>query len=132
MGLFGGTIHTLENSLDYATAKNRAISNNIANVDTPNYKAKEVTFKNVLNETISGSFEAKRTNPKHLPFSMDSSSHAYQIMTSNNTMYNHNGNNVDIDKEMAELAKNQIYYRGLVDRLSGKFSSLQTVIRGGR
>lgn len=132
MGLFEGTIHTLGNSLDYASAKNRAISNNIANVDTPNYKAKEVDFKNVLNDAISGSFDAKRTNPKHLPFSDESSGQAYQVTSSKNTMYNHNGNNVDIDKEMAELAKNQIYYRGLADRLSGKFSSLQMVIRGGR
>ncbi|ASN05732.1 flagellar basal body rod protein FlgB [Virgibacillus necropolis] len=132
MGLFEGTIRTLENSLDYATAKNRVISNNVANVDTPNYNAKEVVFKHVLNDAISGSFEAKRTNPKHLPFSLESSSHAYQVRTLNNTMYNHNGNNVDIDKEMSELAKNQIYYQGLVDRLSGKFGSLQTVIRGGR
>lgn len=46
-------------------------------------------------------------------------------------MYSHNGNNVDIDKEMAELAENQIYYNGLVDRINGKFGSLQTVIRGG-
>lgn len=132
MGLFEGTIQTLENSLDYATAKNRTISTNIANVDTPDYKAKDVTFKNILNQTISNSFEAKRTNPKHIPFSADSTSPTSRITTSRNTIYNHNGNNVDIDKEMAELATNQIYYQGLVDRLSGKFSSLQSVIRGGR
>lgn len=132
VGLFGGTIHTLENSLDYASSKNRAISNNIANVDTPNYKSKEVVFKNVLNDAISSSFEAKRTNPKHIPFSAESSGQAFRTVSSNNTTYNHNGNNVDIDKEMSELATNQIYYQGLVDRLNGKFSSLQTVIRGGR
>ena len=46
-------------------------------------------------------------------------------------MYNHNGNNVDVDHEMAELAKNQLYYQAVVDRLNGKFSSLEKVIRGG-
>lgn len=132
MGLFGATIQTLENSLDYATAKNRMIANNIANVDTPNYKAKEIDFKSVLNDTISRTFETKRTNPKHIPFSSGETNHTYRATTSNNTMYNHNGNNVDIDKEMSELAVNQIYYQALVDRLSGKFNSLQTVIRGGR
>lgn len=132
MGLFEGTINTLGKSLDYATAKNRAISSNIANVDTPNYKAKEVVFKNVLNDAMSSSIDAKRTNPRHLPFSEDTSNHSFRTISSTNTMYNHNGNNVDIDKEMSELAKNQIYYQGLVDRMAGKFSSLQTVIRGGR
>ncbi|WP_100010965.1 flagellar basal body rod protein FlgB [Lentibacillus sediminis] len=130
MDLFAGTIRTLENSLDYASAKNRAISNNIANIDTPNYKSKEVVFKDVLNNARQSSFAAKRTNEQHLSFSGTLGT-PYRVVTDNSTVYNHNGNNVDVDKEMAELAKNQIYYQGLVDRISGKFSSLQTVLRGG-
>ncbi|PAV29995.1 flagellar basal body rod protein FlgB [Virgibacillus profundi] len=130
MELFGGTIRTLEKSLNYATAKNRAISTNISNIDTPNYKAKDVVFKDALNDAVANSLEAKRTNERHLPF--NSINHSpYQTIAKNNTMYNHNGNNVDVDKEMAELAKNQIYYQALVDRINGKFSSLQSVIRGG-
>jgi flagellar basal-body rod protein FlgB len=128
MDLFGGTINHLERSLDYASTKNRVISNNIANIDTPNYKAKEVSFSNVLNETIH-SFEARQTNPRHIPFENQKRTHT--ITTNNSTAYNHNGNNVDVDREMTELAKNQIYYNGLIDRLNGKFNSLQTVIRGG-
>lgn len=130
MELFSGTIRTLEHSLDYASAKNRTISNNISNIDTPNYKAKNVVFKNVLNDAISDSFEAKRTNEKHIRFNSDYHS-SYMITEKNNKMYNHNGNNVDVDKEMADLAKNQIYYQALVDRINGKFGSLQRVIRGG-
>lgn len=129
MDFFSGTIKTLEDTLNYATAKNRAISNNISNIDTPNYKSKDVVFKDVLNDAHS--LEAKRTNEKHLPFSQTNNS-SYQTVTKGTTTYNHNGNNVDVDKEMAELAKNQIYYQALVDRINGKFSSLQTVIRGGR
>ncbi|WP_106497630.1 flagellar basal body rod protein FlgB [Lentibacillus sp. Marseille-P4043] len=132
MDLFGGTFRTLENSLDYASVKNSTISNNIANVDTPNYKAKDVTFKNVLHKELGNSLAAKRTDPRHLPFNNGTSQNSYQINTKNDTMYNHNGNNVDIDKEMAELAENQIYYQSLVDRMNGKFRDLQTVVRGGR
>ncbi|WP_163971217.1 flagellar basal body rod protein FlgB [Oceanobacillus halotolerans] len=131
MDFFGGTIRSLESSLDYATMKNRTISNNIANVNTPNYKAKEVTFNNVLQDELSSSINAKRTNAKHIPFQQNGETKSFHISTKNNTTYNHNGNNVDIDKEMTELAKNQIYYQSLVDRINGKFSSLQTVIRGG-
>ncbi|SDQ60837.1 flagellar basal-body rod protein FlgB [Virgibacillus subterraneus] len=132
MELFGGTFQKLENSLNYASAKNRTISNNIANVDTPNYKSKDVAFKNVLNEALNTSFETKRTHPKHISFNNVNTNQSFQTITNRNSMYNHNGNNVDIDKEMSDLAKNQIYYRSLVDRMNGKFSSLQTVIRGGR
>lgn len=132
MSLFEGTIQTLERSLDYSALKNRTISNNIANVDTPNYKSKEVSFKNVLTDQLENTFQAKRTNSRHIPFQSDSAQDSFQVVTNSNTTYNHNGNNVDIDKEMSELAKNQIYYQSVVDRLNGKFSSLQTVIRGGR
>ncbi|MDC3414142.1 flagellar basal body rod protein FlgB [Aquibacillus sp. 3ASR75-11] len=133
MSLFGNTIQTLEQSLDYASLKNKTISNNIANVDTPNFKTKEVAFKSILNETLqSSTFRAKRTNPKHIAFGSNVNESTFKITTNQSTTYNQNGNNVDMDKEMTELAKNQIYYQSLVDRINGKFSSLQTVIRGGR
>lgn len=130
MDLFQGTIRSLENTLDFATAKHQAISSNISNVDTPNYQAKDVKFKHVLNDALSSTTEAKKTHTNHLSFEneMDKS---FQTVTKKHTTFNHNGNNVDMDKEMADLAKNQIYYQALVDRINGKFSSLQTVIRGG-
>ncbi|MCF3942439.1 flagellar basal body rod protein FlgB [Oceanobacillus alkalisoli] len=130
MDLFGGTISNLERSLDYASARNRTISNNIANVDTPNYKSQDVVFKHVLTDAMSNQIQAKRTDPRHIPFSGETGTN-YQVVANNNTTYNHNGNNVDIDREMTELAKNQIYYNGLIDRINGKFGSLQTVLRGG-
>lgn len=130
MNLFDGTIQALEKSLTYATAKNRTIANNIANVDTPNFKSKNVVFKNVLANTMNESIPNKRTHPQHLTFqkNLDKS---YYIRENNNTMYNHNENNVDIDHEMAELAKNQLYYQAVIDRLNGKFSNIEKVVRGG-
>ena len=53
-------------------------------------------------------------------------------MTKNQVSYNESGNSVDIDQEMTDLATNQIYYNALIERISGKFSSLQNVIRGGK
>jgi flagellar basal-body rod protein FlgB len=54
------------------------------------------------------------------------------IVNNNQVSYNENGNSVDIDKEMADLAANQIYYNALTERINGKFSTLQNVIRGGK
>lgn len=130
MNLFDGTIQTLEKSLAYSTAKNRIIADNIANVDTPNYKAKKVVFKNVLASTMDKTIQNKRTHSKHFSF-RNMVDQSYVVRENTNTMYNHNGNNVDIDQEMAELAKNQIYYQAVVDRLNGKFSNIEKVIRGG-
>ncbi|ENH98245.1 flagellar basal body rod protein FlgB [Gracilibacillus halophilus YIM-C55.5] len=130
MSFFGNTIQTLEQSMDYASLKNRTISNNISNVDTPNYKAKQVQFQDVLNNEMNTSFQSKQTNPRHLAFGQ-SNENSFRVTTDQSTQYNHNGNNVDIDKEMSELAKNQIYYQALTNRINGKFNSLQSVIRGG-
>lgn len=130
MNLFGGTIQTLEKSLAYSTAKNRTIAQNIANVDTPNYKSRKVLFKNVLADTMSESIQNKRTHPQHINFQKHHDQ-SYIIRENKNTMYSHNGNNVDVDQEMAELAKNQFYYQAVVDRLNGKFSNIEKVIRGG-
>ncbi|MCM3759442.1 flagellar basal body rod protein FlgB [Alkalihalobacillus oceani] len=131
MDLFGGsTFRVLERGLDGAQLRQNAISQNIANVDTPYYKAKDVSFKETLQQAMNEpKLKAYRTNEKHLEFS--TTSQGPVIETTRNTMYNHNQNNVDIDLEMAELAKNQIYYNALIDRMNGRFSSLQTVIRGG-
>ncbi|MFC0524132.1 flagellar basal body rod protein FlgB [Pontibacillus salicampi] len=131
MQLFGSTFHTLENSMNYASKKNQVISNNIANVDTPGFKAKEVVFEDILKEKMGPSLQTKRTQEQHIPFT-GLEQKGYNVVSNNSTAYNHNGNNVDVDKEMSDLAKNQIYYQALVDRLNGKFTSMESVLKGAK
>ncbi len=129
MKLFSNTIHSLEKALDYSALRQKVISNNIANVDTPNYKAQDVSFKNLLSNEMNSQLTANRTNEKHFEFT--NSKNGLLITTKHDTAYNHNGNNVDIDKEMASLAENQIYYNAITQRISGKFNTLQSVVKGG-
>lgn len=132
MNLFTSpALHTIEKGLSGSALRQKAISHNIANVDTPNYKAKKVTFEHTLQQAMNRSLEAYRTDERHMDFSTSNSRGAY-ITSSNSTMYNHNLNNVDIDREMASLAENQIYYNALIERLNGQFNSLQTAIKGGK
>ena len=131
MDLFSGTISTLDKALNYSATKQKVISQNIANVDTPNYKAKDVSFKAAFNEALGESLITNRTNVRHFAFNKTNHSSS-TIMTKNQVSYNESGNSVDIDQEMADLATNQIYYNALIERISGKFSSLQNVIRGGK
>ncbi|MCG7334058.1 flagellar basal body rod protein FlgB [Sporosarcina sp. ACRSM] len=129
MNIYGSTISQLERGLDFSATKGKVISQNIANVDTPNYKAKNVSFKDVLSNVQSTTLEAYRTNPRHLPFK-STSQHA-GVFNYSNLRYRQDGNGVDMDKEQADLAANQIYYNALVDRINGKFNTLQNVIKGG-
>lgn len=131
MKLFSNTVSTLEHALNYSSAKQKVISQNIANVDTPNYKAKDVSFKAVFNDVMGQSFQANRSDARHYDFS-SRASRLPGVVNSPNVNYNENGNSVDLDKEMADLATNQIYYNALTERINGKFNSLQTVIRGGK
>jgi flagellar basal-body rod protein FlgB len=130
MNLFSGTINTLENSLKYSTLKQNTIAQNIANVDTPGYKAKDV-LKGSFQTELKEAMQANRTDFRHLEFT-NSNKTKFPVVSKPNSTYNHNGNSVDIDKEMAELAENQIYYNALIERLNGKFNTLKTVITGGK
>ena len=133
MNLFPQSFQSLEQALSTATLKQRVHSANIANVDTPNYKSKQVSFQSALNQAIDGrSMSSYKTNSKHLSFSTESAQFNPTIKVNNSTQYNPNGNNVDMDYEMAELAKNQLWYNAVTERVNGKFNSLRTVINDGR
>ncbi len=131
MKLFSNTVSTLEHALNYSSAKQKVISQNIANVDTPNYKAKDVSFKAVFQEAMGQSFQARKSDSRHYDFS-SRPSHKAGVINKPNVNYNENGNSVDLDKEMADMATNQIYFNALTERINGKFNTLQTVIRGGK
>ncbi|MCM3717165.1 flagellar basal body rod protein FlgB [Fictibacillus phosphorivorans] len=128
MNLFSSPImKNLEMALDGSALKQKTISNNLANVDTPGYKAKETVFKQEFKKSLN----AYRTNQHHFTFSTDKSPSIF-VKEQNGTTMNHNGNNVDVDKEMTELAKNQLYYQTLVQRINGKFNTIKMVVKGGR
>ncbi|XJZ28492.1 flagellar basal body rod protein FlgB [Bacillota bacterium Lsc_1132] len=131
MNLFSNTITSLNQALNYSSLKQKVISQNIANVDTPNYKAKDVSFKEMLQNNINSDIRTYKTDQRHLDFT-PSAYYQPGVVTRQNVQYNNNGNSVDMDQEMADLATNQIYYNALVQQLNGKFSTLQNVIRGGK
>ncbi|TFE02752.1 flagellar basal body rod protein FlgB [Jeotgalibacillus salarius] len=128
MNLFSGTINNLERGLDYSAVKQKVIANNVANVDTPGYKSKDVNFKTMLQDEIEMTSNRRNAHPLHFDLSVGQdggtgiSQRSYSVRE--------NGNGVDVDKEMADLATNQIYYNSLIERIGGKFGSLKSVIRG--
>ncbi|AMA72663.1 MULTISPECIES: flagellar basal body rod protein FlgB [Aneurinibacillus] len=129
------TLTILEKALDAATMRQKAISNNIANVDTPYYKSQSVTFESELQRALSRTettFSAYRTDKKHIAFGTSSLMDVrprLQIDSSIGPMQN-TANNVDLDFEMTNLAKNQLWYNALVQQTAGQFTKLRAVIGG--
>lgn len=128
------TVNILSQALRAANIRHNTISNNIANVNTPNFKKSEVDFENILAEKLYPKTEMKlqmmRTNDKHLPMPKAERDVAPQIRLVDSTTMRTDGNNVDIDAEMAELSKNNIYYSANIRQLSSHFTTLKSVIAG--
>ena len=117
-------INVLQQAADASWLRNSIISNNIANVDTPNYKRSDVQFETYLIEQLAGG-----DSMDSYVDGMDLSTLEATIYTDNvNLSYRSDGNNVDIDTENAELAKNQIKYNVMTDAISQEFSRLKTAI----
>jgi flagellar basal-body rod protein FlgB len=124
----------LERSLDVGMLRQRTIANNIANIDTPQFKSKQVVFEELLQQELSGAqprLQAYRTNERHIPFAPLEGIPAPQVISNPNAMVQNNGNDVDLEYEMNQLAKNQIWYNGLTQMTAGYFQKLRSVIDGG-
>lgn len=120
-------INVLDKAADAAWLRNDAIASNIANVDTPNYKRKDVNFEDALNQALKWTHSADldsqvhKVNMRRLSVSTytDTAGYSYRL----------DGNNVDIDTENAELASNQIKYEGIANSITSEFKNLQAVLK---
>jgi len=129
-----GIIAVLEKSLDAVSLRQNMIADNIANVNTPHYKKKTVSFEEELKSALgmpSAHLSGNLTNPKHIPIGGAALFQLQpQISLDKSTSWRKDDNNVDIDVEMAELAKNTIKYQALTQRVSGVFASLKKAVEG--
>jgi flagellar basal-body rod protein FlgB len=122
-------IGVMSRALDASSLRQKSISNNIANVDTPNYKATTVSFEEMLQKEFSGSFVGNRTNNKHV--TIGASGHIPSpVLNQDSAVIKNNGNGVDLDFEMTELSKNNLWYQSLTYSINEEFNLLKTVTRG--
>lgn len=104
----------MEQSVDALWQKQKVISHNIANYDTPDYKAKSLTFKEALNDS-----QAAREG-KYIDVS---------VQTDEATTARPDGNNVNMVSENLELYKTYMQSAYLYEKISGKIKSYQSVIQ---
>lgn len=119
-------INILDKAADASNLRNELITNNIANVNTPNYKRKDINFESLLQAELGGEkslYQAVKSANEDLT-TLDP-----QVYTDNASLsYRLDGNNVDIATEEAYLAENQIKYQALIDLMNQEFSRYKTVL----
>lgn len=119
-------INVLDQAADAANSRHEILSNNIANVDTPNYKRKDVSFESYLEAALIG---GESLDQRIAEVNTDLYGFDGVIYTDNADLaYRLDGNNVDIDTENAYLAENQIRYNTLVEQIGQEFARYKTVL----
>lgn len=119
-------INVLDKAADASVQRNELLSNNIANVSTPNYKRKDLDFESILQAELAGGFSL---NDQISKVNRNLASLEPHVYTDNSSLsYRLDGNNVDIAAEEAYLAENQIKYQALVDLMNQEFSRFKMVL----
>ncbi len=121
-------INVLNKAAGASWTKNEIIANNIANVDTPDYKRKDLNFESLLSEALSDASMHTKNMDKKVA-NLNVAALKPNIYTEYSTLsYRYDGNNVDIDTEQAYLADNQIKYYTLLDSMTHEFNRLKSVL----
>ncbi|MCM1578963.1 MAG: flagellar basal body rod protein FlgB [Ruminococcus sp.] len=130
MSLFGGAAFTLtEEGLDAAWYKQQVISHNLANVSTPDYKAKTVNFGLVLKEKSKCRYHDHTDCPYDSDNERKSDSPVWVTTTyETNTRQILNGNNVDVEKEAKDLSDTQYQYNTMIDYLNSQYAMIRMAI----
>lgn len=122
------TYNLIKDGLNASDVRAKTIANNMANINTKNYKKFNVVFEENLEKGTSSGLELKRTNDKHIA-SDDSNDNYITIERDNSTSMRSDGNNVDLDIEKVNQAANTLKYNALITKINNDYSNLKTVIK---
>lgn len=128
-----GTQVLLQRTMDVSSLRNEVLADNIANIDTPGFKRKEVIFEDKLRNAMAGKTNEGHlnlTNPRHIQIQNDDFLVEPEIRTMNDLSYRNDGNNVDIDVETARMTKNKLFYDALGQSMSYELKLLRLAITG--
>lgn len=119
-------INVLNKAADAATTRGEILVNNLSNVDTPNYKRKDVSFQSYLQQALVGN---ETLDERVADINTHLSDFSGFVYTDSSTLsYRLDGNNVDVDTEESMYAQNQIRYNLLVELMGQEFDRYSTVL----
>ena len=132
--LFGSHIQLTSQVLDYRLLRQNVVMSNLANIKTPDYKARRLEFEQDLQSALGLDAKGKmtRTTGKHMPVVFDPHSFSPDLEKPIiKPRVIHGEDNVDMDKEMSHMAKNTLMYNALTTVLSRNFQGLTSTIQEG-
>ncbi|MCI8402950.1 MAG: flagellar basal body rod protein FlgB [Lachnospiraceae bacterium] len=125
-GLYGNGIELTERMLDFLWGRQNLTLNNIANVDTPGYKTRYMTFEAELQERLQNASQGRR--PKvEVSQAIGQTHAAVHVTRSESTRLD--GNNVDMDQEQVELVRTAYEYQYMLNSINSEFKRLQSAAR---
>lgn len=129
--LMGRTIEILSRVLDFRSANHQVIAGNLANIDTPGFRPKELSFDHELQRAADKTnLYLKTTNPGHLSLSSGATGGSFSVNAME--IESMESNQLNIDEEMAKMMKNNLLYEVSARLLTKKFQSLRTAIEEGK
>jgi flagellar basal-body rod protein FlgB len=131
-GIFDRTIGSISQSLDLRQLKQNVTSSNIANADTPGYKAKAVEFEQEFREALGTTDDLRMSgdNPRHI-VPREGDPIEAEVYDNPNGIESLDGNTVNRAEEMANLAENQILYNSSIEMMRKKLGMLRYAITEG-
>jgi len=134
--LYGNTLNIAAQALNLRSRRHELIVSNLANADTPGYKSFDLMVEESLQKQsgATNGLEVKITHPGHLPAARAAGPTIRPniIRTPETDNLRGDGNTVDMDREMSNLAANQLLYRVSAQIVAKKFEGLKHVISGGK
>ena len=119
-------VNLMRKVLNISSQRQRVIAGNIANAFTPGYVKKELNFEDNLARALGKKGTAGFvSDSRHIPIGSNNKG-SQSFIVKNNAQ----STGVDLDKEMASSAENQLFYSAIAQVISGKFKSIRTVIHG--
>lgn len=134
-GIFDNTMTVLEKVMDLRSRRHTVLSANVVNQDTPHYKAFDIAMEEELAKLETAApddVELAHTDARHLSISGEGpESRNYRLKAIHPQMVSRDGNTVDIDTTMADMAENTLMYTALTRIMSKRLNLVKSVIKGG-
>lgn len=132
--LFSSQIGLVGTVMNMQLERQNVIAGNLANIDTPNYKPRELSFEKELQTALGQDMEGQmsRTSAEHIPSTFDASSFRPEWSEAFKPRLIHGEDRVNLDKEMAKHSKNQLQFTALAQVLTKTFEGIHTVIQDGK
>jgi flagellar basal-body rod protein FlgB len=131
MRLFGPVVDGLRSALDLYAARHRVLTENIANAETPGYRARDLDFQSALRRAFTPPDAGAETGTVIGGGRSDTES-AAQVVVDRDAAIKVDGNSVDLDTQMARMSENAFRLTALARMLARQYDGLKSAIEGGR